>query len=232
MGTTPSTSSYWTGSKPLTKRAWKLYRWRYVDIGSLEGILNLVTNVYTSQLLQVKSTGQTSKILEAKSGIRQGCPLSPCLFLIVHSMILHDVDKQLADSAGLLPWVFSQQKTPFYDLAYADDTALIAGTAQRTEQLLALVENTAAHSNLPLNWSKSLLFKSPSSQNHVYNQHGEMVKEAEYARYLGVILSRNGSSLKDVTERLRKARKHFGTIHHFWRNTGLPIAYTTPFLSR
>ena len=50
----------------------------------LEGILNLI-----------------------KSGIRQGCPPSPYLFLIVHSMILYDVDKQLLENGGLLPWVFS-----------------------------------------------------------------------------------------------------------------------------
>ena len=75
---------------------------------------------------------------------------------------MFDVDKQLLEDGGLLPWVFSQQP-PFYDLAYADDTALIAGTAQRTEQLITLVAKTAAHSNLQLNWSKSLLLKSPSS---------------------------------------------------------------------
>ena len=115
--------------------------------GVPEGILNLVINVHSSQLFQVKVTGQTSEILEARPGIRRGCPLSPYLFLIVHSMILCDVDKQLLQNGGLLPWVFSQQ-TPFYDLAYADDTALIAGTAQRTEQLLTLVENTATHSDL------------------------------------------------------------------------------------
>ena len=50
-----------------------------------------------------------------------------------------------------------------------------------------------------------------------------MVKEVEHAKYLRVIISGNGSSCKDVTERLRKARKHHGTLHHFWRHTGLPI---------
>ena len=167
--------------------------------GVPEGVLNLVTNVYTSQLFQVKAAGQTSEILQAKSGIIQGCPFSPYLFLIVHRMILFDVDKQLLEDGGLLPWVSSQQ-TPFYDPAYADDMALI---------------DTAAHSNLQLNWSKSLLLESPSSQNHVYNQHVETVKEVEHAKYLGDILSRNGSSKKDVTERLHKARKHFSTLHHF-----------------
>ena len=117
-----------------------------------EGVFNLGTNVYTSQLFQVKATGQTSDILEAKSGIRQCCLLSPYLCLVVHSMLLFDVDKQLLEG-GLLPWVFSRQ-TPFYDLVYADDTALIAGTAQRAEQLFTLIENAAAHSNLQLNWEQ------------------------------------------------------------------------------
>ena len=121
-----------------------------------------------------------------------------------------------------MPWVFSQQ-TPFYDLAYADDTALVAGTADRAEQLLSIVETIASHSNLQLNGEKSVLLKSPSSQNPVYNQHGNNVKEVEHAKYLGVFLSRNGTMRKDVTECLRKAKKHFNTRHHFWRHTGLPL---------
>ena len=113
--------------------------------------------------------------------------------------------------------------------APARDTQIFVGAEAAYKhvclQLLTLVENTAAHTKLQLNWSKSLLLKSPSSQNHVYNQHGEMVKEVDHAKYLRVILSRNGSSKKDVTERLCKARKHLGTLHHFWRHTGLPIVY-------
>ena len=39
------------------------------------------------------------------------------------------------------------------------------------------------------------------------------------SKYLGVMLSRNCSSRKDVSERPAKARKHFNTLHHFWRHT-------------
>ena len=70
--------------------------------------------------------------------------------------------------------VFSQQRH-FYDLAYADDTALVARTAERAQQLLGVVETTAVHSNLTLNWDKCLLLKSPASKNHVYNATGGMV---------------------------------------------------------
>ena len=101
-------------------------------------------------------------------------------------------------------------------------TALIAGAADRAEQLLAVVETVASQCNLQLNWVKSVLLKSQASQNSVYNMHGDQVKEVTHAKYLGVHLSRNGTTRKHVTERLRKARKHFNTLHHFWRHTGLP----------
>ena len=88
--------------------------------GVPSNIVNLISSKYASQLFTVKAAGKNSETLEAKSGIRQSCPLSSYLFLILHSMVLHDVDKQLLEHGGLMPWVLSQQ-TPFYNLAYADD---------------------------------------------------------------------------------------------------------------
>ena len=176
--------------------------------GVPQAMIALIRSIYTSQLFQVKATSNTSEVLCAKSGIRRGCPLSPCLFLMVHSMILRDVGSQLLENGGMMPWVFGQQ-TNFYELAYADDTALVA-----------LTEITAAHSNLALNWDKCLLLKSHYSRNPVRNLTGEEIKEVEHAKYLGVMLSRNGSSRKDIRERLAKARKHFNTLHHFGGTQG------------
>ena len=144
-------------------------------IGVPQSVVSFISHIYSSHLFQVKAAGHTSDILEAASGIRQGCPLSPYLFLIVHSMIFYDVDHQLTAEGGMMPWVFSQQRH-FYDLAYADDAAR---TAERAQQLLGVVENTAAHSNLTLNWDKCLLLKSPASKNRVYNATGGIVKETK-----------------------------------------------------
>ena len=99
-------------------------------MGVPQSMVSFISHIYSSQLFQVKAAGHTSDILEAASGIRQGCPLSPYLFLIVRSMIFYDVDHQLTAEGGMMPWVFSQQRH-FYDLAYADDTALVARTAER-----------------------------------------------------------------------------------------------------
>ena len=64
-------------------------------MGVPQSMVSFISHIYSSQLFEVKAAGHTSDILEAASGIRQGCPLSPYLFLIVHSMIFYDVDHQL-----------------------------------------------------------------------------------------------------------------------------------------
>ncbi|CAE7214369.1 unnamed protein product, partial [Symbiodinium natans] len=135
----------------------------------------LINNIYTSPQFTVAAAGKQSTREEASAGIRQGCPLSPYLFLIVHGMVMHDVDRELTAHGGSLPWLYSQNQ-PFYDLAYADDTALIASTAHRAEQLLHILQRIAAHSNFHLNLKKC-------------------------------------------------ARKHFNSLHQFWRNTDLTLKW-------
>ena len=81
--------------------------------------------------------------------------------------------------------IFGTQKaqTTSFELQY------FKGIAERAEQLLSMVETMASHSNLQLNWDKSVLLKSPSSCHRASSN----------------------------------ARKHFNTLHHFRKHTGLPL---------
>ena len=139
-------------------------------------------------------------------------------------MVMHDVDQELTANGQFLPWLYSQNQ-PFYDLAYADDTALIAGTANRAELLLHTLQKVASHSNLHLNLKKCVLLRSPTSQNTVHFTNGTPLTIELHAKYLGVTLSSDGSSHRDVLTRLAKARKHFNSLHQFWRNTDLTLKW-------
>ena len=101
--------------------------------GVPQSMVTLISSIYTSQLFQVRAAGHTSDVLCA-----HWCParMPPRTVPLPHGA-QHDPARRgpTVENGGMMPWVFGQQ-TSFYDLAYADDTALVASTAERAEQLL------------------------------------------------------------------------------------------------
>jgi hypothetical protein len=57
--------------------------------------INIIKSIYDHPAFTVRAMNNQSTEHVASSGIRQGCPLSPYLFLIVHSCIMHDVEQSL-----------------------------------------------------------------------------------------------------------------------------------------
>ena len=167
---------------------------------------------YSSPQFTVSAAGKQSSSAEASAGIRQGCPFSPYLFLIVNGMVMHGVEQELTAN-GEFSTLAVQPNQPFYDLAYADDTALIAGTAKRAEQLLHTLQKVASHSNLHLNLKKCVLLRSPTSQNTVHFTNGTPLTIEQHAKYLGVTLSTATAPHTETSHACGKDR-HANTSTH------------------
>ena len=54
-------------------------------------LVRLIKNIYTDRKFTVFDAGQHSEVRAQSTGISQGCPLSPYLFLIVMTVIFKDV---------------------------------------------------------------------------------------------------------------------------------------------
>ena len=53
-------------------------------------LLALIKNIYSNRKFCVADGGQKSRERPQNSGISQGCPLSPFLFVMVMTMVIHD----------------------------------------------------------------------------------------------------------------------------------------------
>ena len=86
------------------------------------------------------------------TGIRQGCPLSPYLFILTIHVLFHDVNLTRLSMAQQTSTIFPTLS--FRQLLYADDTLLIARSPYLAQKVLQLVETESAYYGFILNKGK------------------------------------------------------------------------------
>lgn len=115
-----------------------------------EQITKLIKSMYNNPQFKVSMDGKESNWHTQHTGIRQGCPLSPYLFILVVTMISHDIHKDdgAKTRAQRIPG------TDFDEVVYADDTICIAQTAAAMNRLLAAIETQGGRCVMKINKDK------------------------------------------------------------------------------
>ena len=153
----PYISSSWIGHKPLTPLATSILLQPSPDMvfplfSSKQAMMSLYQN---AKFFVTDPTGDSSSFLLSR-GIRQGCPLSPYLFIIALSALTTDLHSFFQEIFSYTPWTYSFTHT-LTDAEYADDTVLIARTNDTLCRLAHLFQHLAARTGLLLNGSKCQL---------------------------------------------------------------------------
>lgn len=65
------------------------------SIGINIKLRNIMKALYKNTQFETEIDGVESEWQTQKTGIRQGCPLSPYLFIIVMSVMFHEIHKEL-----------------------------------------------------------------------------------------------------------------------------------------
>ena len=99
--------------------------------------INVIKAMYTNTKFNITMEGQTSSWLEQETGIRQGCPLSPYLFLIIMTTLFHDI--HVGDTQRLIPHRICG--TNFDEIVYADDTICVSTDTKAINKFLKNIEN-------------------------------------------------------------------------------------------
>lgn len=175
-------------------------------------MLHLVSMMYHNPRFRITAAGTTSNFKRQHSGIRQGCPLSPYLFVLLMSALFCDVKARL---------VTPKQKEPipgirFAEVLYADDTLLFGTHTHTINKLLHEIQRESAYYNLKLNFDKCINLTLHQRQSSIKYLDGTPVPRKKDAIYLGTLLSDNVNNHREVTNRLAAATATCNRMKLFW----------------
>ncbi len=117
---------------------------------------------------------------EIRSGVRQGCALSPTLFNYI-------IDWILGQALQNHPGVQVGANVHVSDLAYANDIVILSSSYSEMQGLLEAVNRHAAAIGMRINASKTKVMSAliPGEQRQAVLLDGEPLEDVDKFKYLG-----------------------------------------------
>ena len=161
--------------------------------------------------------GQVTEAFKVQTGVRQGCLLSPFLFLL---SIDWAMKTSTSGKRNGIQWTLWSQLD---DLDFADDIALVSHTQQQMQEKTNLLAENSACLGLNVHKGKSKVLKVNTTCTSPITLNGEALEEVENFTYLGSIVNNLGGTDADVKTRLGKARTAFIQLRNIWNSRDLHI---------
>ena len=169
------------------KKLWKILE-KYDVKGQL---LDNIRAMYTNSLCAVRTTTGYTKWFEIKSGVRQGCVLSPLLFIIYMDEITKRANPNIENINELL---------------FADDQGLINEDEDELQRHANSLNTECQNHNMKISISKTeAMHISKTSKDIKIKINNEEIKQTNEFKYLGCMFTEDGKLNREIEIRVQKA---------------------------
>ena len=164
----------------------------------------LIANLYLDQRVTVETGVGDTEPCKIGRGSRQGCILSPILYNLYSEMLIREAleghDEGVRVGGQLVQ-----------SIRYADDSSIVADTETGLQKLIDSVVNHAKNYGMKVNIVKTKVMriaKQRSGNLQIYIGNTQ-VEEVKSFRYLGSIVSSDGTNTNDIKARIGTAKAAF-----------------------
>ncbi|XP_037930894.1 uncharacterized protein LOC119665730 [Teleopsis dalmanni] len=180
-------------------------------------MVHFIENVYSNTKCAVWTGKDLSNEFSAVSGVKQGCILSPHLFVLY----LNDLHDFLGGSIQI-------EELNIRTLMYADDIVILADDITTLQKMIYKLESYCHSWNLEINLSKSaiMVFRKGGrlANKEKWYLGGEEIRIVNEYCYLGVTLTPTMNFRKHVERRTIAAKNSINlTWNNFLSRNGIPI---------
>ena len=180
-------------------------------------LINLIQSLYEKASSAVIHKGICGDWFPTKTGVRQGCLLSPTLFNIFLEDIMNDA---LSNHTGSIK-INGRNIT---NLRFADDIDGLAGSEEELINLTECLFKSANRFGMEINPSKTKLMLNDDNCQPNIDIHGEIIETVKSFKYLGSIINENGSR-KEILSRAAQASQAYSNLKIIWNDKDIRLKY-------
>ncbi len=141
--------------------------------------------------------------VQIRTGFRQGCLLSPFLFLLAIVWVMRRTTGQRRSGIQLTPW----KQLDYLD--FADNLTLLSHTHQQMQDKITRLTGISSQVGLTIHKKKTKIMRLDATREEPAFLAGTPLEEVESFTYLRSIIDKKGGTDADVRAIIGKARAAF-----------------------
>ena len=188
----------------------------YLNFGT--DLLKWIKLFYCNAKSCMTNNGYLSSFFNIDSGTRQGCPLSPYIFI----MIIEILSTIIRNSKEVVGFQLHDREVKFS--AYADDvTVFLDGTRKNVESVCKLLDYYGVASGLKVNYKKSAVLRiGPLKDTTIqFCTNKNFTWTSEGVKTLGILFLNNEAKI--VESNLETRMKEMKTVLQKWKRRNLTL---------
>ncbi|TWW62372.1 R2DM Retrovirus-related Pol polyprotein from type II retrotransposable element [Takifugu flavidus] len=192
----------WEFAQPVPRGVlWGVLR----EYGVSRPLIRAVRSLYDRCQSLVRIAGSKSNSFPVRVGLRQGCPLSPILFIIF-------MDRISRCSHGVEGIRFGDLRIA--SLLFADDVVLLASSARDLQLSLDRFAAACEAAGMRISTSKSeAMVLDRKKVECLLRVKEEILPQVEEFKYLGVLFTSEGRMEREIDRRIGAASTVMRTLH-------------------
>ena len=181
--------------------------WVVLDkYGIKRKLLRAIQALYVGSKACVKVGGLTSEDFEVRRGVRQGCTLSPWLFNLFMDNVMREARESFVGEVQLSTGEVGV-------LLFADVTVVMADSKEGLQHNLKTVSDMLNKWELKINWRKTKVMRVAWDREEFEVKVDEVIEQVDTMKYLGVMVSNDGSMEKEIEARIGNATRVIGGMN-------------------
>ena len=174
-------------------------------------IVTIIKMLYEGFKSKVICGQNLTEEFDIKTGVKQGCILSPFLFCLAIDWIMKRTD--IGVKSGII-WTFTES---LGDLDFADDISLLAHSHRDIQSKTEKLVRNAAKVGLHVNKDKTKTMRNNCQTVDPVKLGEQDIEDVTEFTYLGAKVTKDGNTEAEIKTRINKARGAFAALKNIWK---------------